>query len=68
MEQRLIVQTQQHCVAWKGIAQLVSTPRESDLQKLETILVTIIIVLPVSFAQQQAQGERGVVYNLSLHS
>lgn len=61
-----MVQTQQHCVSWNQIAQLVSTPRESDLQKLETILVTIIIVLPDSFAQQQTQGE--LFITLSLHS
>lgn len=63
-----MVQTQQYCAAWKGFAQLVSTPRENDLQKLETILVTIIAVLPVPVGQQQAQGGMGVVYNLFFQS
>lgn len=44
---------------------MVSALRESDLQKLETVLVTIGIVLLVPFAQHLALGERRVVYNLS---
>lgn len=48
-----------HCYAtWKGFTRLVLTLGESDLQKVETVLVTTVIVVPVPFAQQLAQGER----------
>lgn len=36
----------------------VSTLGESDLQKMETILVAIVTASPVSFVQQLAQGEK----------
>lgn len=52
-------------MAWEGFARVVSTLGESDLQKLEMILVALGIVLLVPFAQQLALAERRVVYNLS---